>query len=399
MCLAVALTLIQTGCGEPQPKFRIGVSQCSDDAWRSQMNDEIRREMLFHDDAEVEIRSSDDDNDRQIKDIDYFIDNGFDIIIVSPREANAITPVIKKAYDKGIPVIVFDRSINGDSYTSYIKLDNYGIGRAAAEYAVHALGDGPAKIIEIRGLDDSSPAKERHRGFNNVIDSTRDKTVVASVTAGWNETPAYMLTDSLLKLHPDVKLVYAHNDVMALGASKALKKHDRDDVIVLGTDAAPALGITAVADSMIDATFIYPTEGERVIRKAMAILKGENYDRIEDVPAQYAVDRSNADILLKQNKLIADKTHQIEMLKDSQPDTVASPRPEQFPVLCSDNLNTPDNCSNIIDTLPQARPALRAASHREKPAAQRGARPAERTLRTASGGHSLETGVLHQCVA
>lgn len=306
--------MLVVGCGARQTKFHIGVSQCSDDEWRSQMNDEIRREALFHDDADVEIRVSDDDNAKQIADIEYFINNDFDIIIVSPREAKALTPVIRKAYEKGIPVIVFDRAIEGEYYTSFMKLDNEGIGRAAAEYAVQAVHGREGRVIELRGLDDSSPAIERHAGFSKIIDSVDNLTIEASVPAYWKKDAAYNATDSLLNLHPDINLIYAHNDLMAIGAAEAIRKHNLSGITVIGTDAAPALGIKAVADSMIDATFIYPTEGERVIKNALAILKGQHYDRIDLVPAHFAVDASNAGILLRQNQLLADRTGKIEVM-------------------------------------------------------------------------------------
>lgn len=309
-------SMLLTGCGEKTHKYRIGVSQCSDDEWRSQMNSEIRREAMFHEDAEVEIRTSNDDNAKQIADLNYFVENKFDLIIVSPRESHAITPAVRHAYEAGIPVIVFDRAVYGNCYTSFMELDNAGIGRAAARYAAQALGNKDSKVIELRGLDDSSPARDRHNGFTSVIDSLPHLSVAASAMASWKQDPAYRITDSLLKVHPDIRAVYAHNDLMALGASEAIKKHGRRDIIIIGTDAAPSLGIRAVADSLIDATFIYPTEGERVLRLALSILKGEPYPRIDFVPAQYAVDLSNADILLRQNQLLNERTRQLEQVTE-----------------------------------------------------------------------------------
>ena len=106
-------------CGRQGRTYRIGVSQCSDDDWRSKMNEEMQREIMFHPDAELEIRSANDSNEKQIADIQYFLDNRFDIIIAAPNEADAITPIVKKAYESGTPVIVFDRNINGPYYTAY----------------------------------------------------------------------------------------------------------------------------------------------------------------------------------------------------------------------------------------------------------------------------------------
>lgn len=315
--LVACLLLLAPGCTADSPKFKIGVSQCSDDEWRSQMNDEIRREILFHDDAEVEILTADDNNADQIRDIEYFVRHNFDLIIVSPRESKAITPAIREAYEKGIPVIVFDRAVDGPWYTSFMKLDNHGLGAAAADYIGSSTPrSNPVNVLELRGLDGSSPADERHRGFLERIDSFPDINLVSTVNARWKGEPAERYTDSLLRRYPEINLIYAHNDVMALAAARAAKRLGRRDIRILGTDAAPALGIRAVADSMIEATFIYPTEGDRVIRTAMKILHGEPYEKIDNVPARFAVDATNAPLLLRQNELLAQRTHQIEVLTD-----------------------------------------------------------------------------------
>ena len=281
--MITACFLLAAMCGCRREKtYRIGVSQCSQDDWRSKMNEEINREIMFHEDATVEIRSADDDNARQIADIRYFADNGFDIIIVSPNEAAALTPVIKEVYEKGIPVIVFDRNILGDSYTARIGVDDIGLGRSAAHYALSLVRPG-SKALEVYGLRGSTPAEDRHKGFTEEFVSGGG-TVVASEAADWNKEDAVPLVDSLLRRHPEVRLIFAHNDRMAIGASEVARKMGRDSIRIIGIDAAPSIGIQAVADSVIDATFLYPTEGHRLIRTALSILKGEKYDRERRLP-------------------------------------------------------------------------------------------------------------------
>ncbi|MDE5887822.1 MAG: substrate-binding domain-containing protein [Muribaculaceae bacterium] len=305
------------GCSREENTYRIGVAQCSEDEWRSQMNEEIRREILFHDNASVEIRSADDSNERQIADIDYFIDNGFDAIVVAPNEADALTPAVRKAFSKGIPVIVFDRTVNDSSFTTYIELDNAGVGRSAALYAADMVKS-PANIniLEITGLPGSSPAEERHRGFRMTLDSLGYESRVKTLHGDWRAPKAFHLTDSILRVNPDINLIYAHNDVMAISAAKAARTLGREDVIVLGTDAAPSLGIKAVADSLIDATFIYPTVGDRVIKAAIEILEGKDYPRVDHIPSHNYIDRSNADFYLSLNDLLRSKTNQIEQLNE-----------------------------------------------------------------------------------
>lgn len=310
--LWLAALLTAAGCTDSKV-YKIGVSQCSQDDWRSKMNEEINREIMFHEDAVVEIRSADDSNEKQIDDIRYFADNGFDILIVSPNEADALTPVIKEVYESGMPVVIFDRNINGDTYTARIGVDDEALGRSAAHYALHLLGKG-ATAIEIFGLKGSTPAEGRHNGF---VQEFQDNggTVLASVPGNWNKEDAVPVTDSLLNVYPDVDLIYAHNDRMAIGASEVAKRRGLHDIRIIGIDAAPNIGIQAVADSVIDATFLYPTEGHRLIQTALAILKNQPYTKETMLPLSSAVDLSNADILLLQNETLTQETGKMKLLK------------------------------------------------------------------------------------
>jgi len=308
----LGLLFLLTGCSDRRI-YKIGVSQCSQDDWRMKMNDEINREIMFHEDAVVEIRSADDSNTKQIEDIKYFVENGFDIIIVSPNEAAALTPVVKEVYEQGMPVVIFDRNINGDTYTARIGVDDEGLGRSAAHYALHILGEG-AKAIEIFGLKGSTPAEGRHNGFVKEFEDNGG-IILASGPGNWNNEDAMTVVDSLLREYQDVDLIYAHNDRMAIGASEVARRHGRDSIHIIGIDAAPNIGIKAVADSVIDATFLYPTEGHRLIRTALAILKGQPYEKETILPVSSAVDLTNADILLLQNETLNEEAGKMRLLK------------------------------------------------------------------------------------
>lgn len=305
--------LLLSGCGEKKV-YRIGVSQCSSDDWRSKMNDEMLREIMLHDNAEIEIRSADDSNEKQIADIRYFADNGFDIIIASPNEAAPLTPVIKEVYERGIPVIIFDRDIVGDTYTARIGADDYGIGGQAARYGRHLMKGG-VNIIEIQGRKGSTPTEQRHSGFVDAVKGTHGMEIIASEHGDWNMEDAMALVDSLLDVYPQTNMIYAHNDRMAIGASQVARSRGRSDIKIIGIDAAPEIGIRAVADSVIDATFLYPTEGNRVVRTALSILNGEPFERDVVLPLSSAVDKSNADILLLQNEALRDETDKMKTLK------------------------------------------------------------------------------------
>lgn len=310
--LLIIALVFASGCAK-EKAYRIGVSQCSQDDWRTKMNDEIEREIMLHEDATVEIRSADDSNEKQISDIHYFADNGFDIIIVSPNEAAALTPVIKEVYENGIPVIIFDRNIIGDSYTARIGVDDEGLGKSAAHYALHLLGN-DAKALEIYGLPGSTPAEGRHNGFAREF-AAGGGVLVASVPGNWNKDDAKPAIDSVLCANPEIDLIYAHNDRMAIGASETARKLGLHDIKIIGIDAAPNIGIKAVADSIIDATFLYPTEGYRLIRTALAILEGKPYERETVLPVSSAVNLTNADVLLLQNEALKAETDKMKILK------------------------------------------------------------------------------------
>lgn len=309
--LSLLFALLVCSCTQRQ-HYRIGVSQCSDDDWRAKLNGELEREILFHPEAEIVIRSARDSNERQIEDIRYFLDNKFDAIIVAPNEADAITPIISEAYQSGTPVIVFDRSVNGHDYTAFQGADNAAIGRMAAEYIRHLVGP-KARVLEIQGLMGSTPARERFKGFHEALG---DMTVVASQDAAWTYERAEKVTDSLLNLYGDkVDAVYAHNDRMAMAASDVARRRGLD-IKVIGIDAAPGIGLEAVADGTIDATFIYPSDGHRLVRTALNILNEKPYDTLLMLPALSAVDKSNVDLLLNQHEELVEETQHMTQLKN-----------------------------------------------------------------------------------
>lgn len=313
----IILIFLMTGCNGGKV-YKIGISQCSSDDWRSKMNEEIELEAMLHDDVEVEIRSADDNNEKQISDIKYFADHGFDMIIVAPNEAEALTPVVREVYKKGIPIIIFDRNISDTTYTQRIGVDNVGLGQAAAHYAESLFKDS-IRVIEIYGLRGSTPAEERNLGFK---ESLRKGKIISSASADWRQDNAERLADSMLKVHPEVNLIFAHNDRMAIGASNIVKKIGRDDIRIIGIDAAPAIGMKAVSEGVIDATFLYPTQGDRILREGIRILHGEPFDREVMLPLSSAVDKTNADILLLQNEVVIDDTKKVKELKGQLDDFI-----------------------------------------------------------------------------
>lgn len=259
--------LLLTACHASRPHFTVGVSQCSDDAWRQKMNNEMQTEALLYDNLELEIRSAGGDSERQIADIRHFIEQGVDLLIVAPNEAIPVTPVVEEAYARGIPVIVVDRKILSDHYTAYIGADNYRIGKIIGEYVASQLG-GRGEVIELTGLSGSTPAIDRHQGFVNALKNHPGIRVLCSEDAHWLRSDAEVRADSLYRIYPEVDLVFAHNDQMALGAWQAAGHTPGGRTVdVVGIDGlpGPGNGIEMVRSGVFKASFIYPTGGERIM--------------------------------------------------------------------------------------------------------------------------------------
>lgn len=303
-------------CGrDDEKRYKIGVAQCSGDYWREKTNQDLQMELLNHPNVQLDIRNADNDSRRQQEDVRYFINNSYDLIILAPNESEPLVDVVKEAKAKGIPVVTFDRRINSDDFTAHMEVDNYALGKGVVKYA-KTLGNKPLKIIEIRGPESASPAQLRHEGFMDGVKENPNMEVVASVFGEWDYARAEVLTDSLLRIHPEVNLLYAHTDHMALGASEALRKNGRDDVAVIGIDGFPHQGIKGVSDGKLTATFLYPTEGQRLLRIALAVLNGEPYERVTRVSPLSPIDSSNADILLAQDTLLNEETAKITLLNN-----------------------------------------------------------------------------------
>lgn len=309
------LLVFITGCKQDTSHYVIGMSQCSDDSWRHKMNDEILREAKFYDGVLVEIRSAHDDNRKQIEDIRYFIDKKVDLLIVTPNEAAPITPVVEEAFDKGIPVIMVDRKILSDKYTAFMGADNYEIGREVGNYLAAKLG-GKGNIVELTGLSGSTPAMERHQGFMSAISHYPDIHLLAKADAAWEREPGRIIMDSLLRIYPKIDAVYSHNDRIAPGAFEAAQQQGREKGIVfVGIDALPGKGngVELVLDHVLDATFIYPTNGDKVLEMAMNILEKKTFSR-ETTLETAIVDPINASVMKLQTAHIADLDEKIETL-------------------------------------------------------------------------------------
>ncbi len=300
-------------------KFRIGFAQCTgSDLWRKQMLAAMHAELLFHPDIELEYRDAQNDTEKQRRDIEGFIDDKVDLLIVTPNEADAITPSVELAYKKGIPVVMVDRKINSEQYTAYIGADNYEIGKLAGALAAE-ISEGNGTILEVWGLRESSPALERHRGFSDAIAPYPNLKIVASLDGQWEQdTAAHRFRESASIL-PSFNIVYAHNDVMAYSVYTLCQKQGRADSIkFIGVDglSGPGGGLQLVEDKILTATFLYPTGGEEAIRTASNILHGQPYIK-DNILQTTPIDSRNVKVMQLQQMKMEEQRNDIVRLQQN----------------------------------------------------------------------------------
>ena len=341
LCLA-ALLLSACG-GREHRRYVIGVSQCSEDTWRDKLNEELRIAALYYNNVDVRIKSAYDDVRLQTEQIDRFVDEGVDLLIIAPGQVS-ISPAIDRAYKKGIPVIIFDRRTRSNMYTAYIGADNREIGRSMGQYLAGAAKG--CRVVELCGLSSSSPAIERSEGFEkavNAMGGTGNGTnnagsgngksnassisIVKKVHADWTEQGAYRVMDSLLTAGcPPFNCLFAHNDRMAMGARRAVAKHGMDvrKVRFCGIDAMPQQGggMQLVADGVLFASYIYPTRGDEVMQLAMNILEGRPFKR-DNRLSSALVTQDNARVLLMQNDETMRQQERLSTLRNRVDKTAA----------------------------------------------------------------------------
>lgn len=290
-------------------KWRIGFSQVTTiEPWRVQFNKDIKAEAAKHPEVELLISDGEDRTEKQVADVENFIQQEVDALLVSPKESAGLTGVVEKAIDAKIPVFVLDRNVNTDRYTSFIGGDNVLIGRAAGEHAVKLLG-GPGKaqgnVVEIWGNPGTQPAHDRHNGFHEHTDKEPGiKNLLEQQSADWKQDQAYNVMATALRNHEKIDLVYGHNDPMAYGAYLAAKDAGREkEIKFLGIDALPNEGVRWVYNGELAATFLYATPGAEGLRQAIKVLNGEKVQKQITLPTM-VVTKENAAEILKQNGLI-----------------------------------------------------------------------------------------------
>ena len=319
VCIGIILLFgLLASCSQDEKRYRIGVSQCSDDIWRDKQNSELKIGAYFHDNVDLCFAAAYDSDERQIQQIDSLVETGIDLLIVAPNQVSTISPAIDRAYDKGIPVIVFERKTNTKKYTAYMGADNYEMGHLMGEYVATRLHE-RGRIIEVMGLKGSSPAIERHNGFREAIAQHPGIQVIATLQGDWTEPTAYNKVKQWLDKNKGEKidLVFGMNDRTAMGARKAFEEAGSALPLFCGIDGLPGEngGIRLVQDSLLDASYIYPTHGDQLLQLAVDILEGKPYEK-ETKLMSALVTQDNARVLLMESEEIMRQSHNLEQLHE-----------------------------------------------------------------------------------
>jgi signal transduction histidine kinase/DNA-binding response OmpR family regulator len=308
--------MVFTGCkkADKTSQYTIGFSQCvGSDLWRRNMLDEMKMELSLHPDARFIYADADNSSKKQIEQVKQMLDEGIDLLIISPNEAQPLTGIVEQTYNKGIPVIVIDRKTSSDLYTAYVGADNYQIGKMAGEYIGSNL-KGNSNIVEVMGLPGSSPAIERHRGFSDALAKFNNIHIKAQVYGDWLKDHAQK---QLYLVQPDLKTadaLFAHNDVMASASREVLNNlRLNHHVKVLGVDAMPGAGggLQMVASKTIDASLVYPTGGKEAITTAFRILNKEAFAK-ENILQSLVIDSTNVLLMKMQWNKINSQQKDIE---------------------------------------------------------------------------------------
>jgi len=308
------LCAIIVACSERKPNYIIGVSQCSEDIWRDWQNAELRMEANFHEGVELRFAAAHDNSERQIQQIDSLVESGIQLLIVAPNQLSSVSPAIDRAYDKGIPVIVFERKTDSQKYTAFVSADNYEMGRQMGEYIVSRL-NGKGRVMEILGLKGSSPADERHNGFQDALKNSGVE-IVATIQGDWTEPTAYQAVKDYKGDFQSIDLVFGHNDRSAIGARKAFSERDVRLPLFCGIDGLPGEdgGIQQVRDSLLEASYIYPTRGDQLLQLALDILDDKPYPK-ETMLTSALVTHDNAKVLLLESDEVARQSQNLEKLQ------------------------------------------------------------------------------------
>ena len=273
--IAVFVSTVVIGCNSAtkpedgsnsERRYLVIFSQCNNaEPYRAAQNDLMTSLWAEKSDVDFEITDAQQDNSKQISQIETAILRKPDLLIVAPNERGPLTEVMGKAMDAGIKVICLERDVLQPNFTTFIGSDNRKIGRLAGQFVVDYLvkknGSAKGNLVHMRGLLGVEGEINRYGGAQEIIEQHPEIKIVKDPVADWLQSRGRERMAEVLSVEPQIDVVYGHNDPMAIGAYLAAQEVNREDeMIFIGIDAlgGPAGGIRKVMDGVLAASFVYP---------------------------------------------------------------------------------------------------------------------------------------------
>jgi ribose transport system substrate-binding protein len=258
----------------------------ADHGWMAQITAAAKAEAARHKDVKLVVAEGTNDVNLQISQVETFINDKVDAIVLLPFDGAALTPVALKAMDAGIPVINVDREFDSPFAARTTVLgDNYGMGVSAGTYVCQQLGGKKnAVVAEIAGIDSLPLTQDRSQGFKDALKDCGqnvDNRVAAEFTVESGERAA----ENLLQAAPKIDAIWNHDDDQGVGVMAAIKNSGRHEFFLVGgAGSRNVMEQIKAGGSPIKATVVYPsTQGADGVRVARLIAQGKAMSDLAEV--------------------------------------------------------------------------------------------------------------------
>jgi len=301
LILAILASVLAAGCqrgggGEEGggPRIGLSISTLNNPYFVTLRNG--AQDAAKKDGAQLIISDAQNDAATQQDDVQNYVTQQVDAILVNPVDSESIVPAIQAANQADIPVIALDRGASGGEIATLIVSDNVEGGRMAGKELIELVGSGP--VAQLEGIPGASPTRDRGQGFEEVINGQDAVELVASQTANFVREEGLTVTENILQSNPEIKGIFAQNDEMALGAVRALKNRAGTDVKIVGFDGVEE-ALKAVQSGKMNATVAQQPDriGSLGVENAIKVVDGESVEKNIPVPVKLVTKENVSEFL------------------------------------------------------------------------------------------------------
>jgi ribose transport system substrate-binding protein len=276
LCIGLAASALAA-----DKKYVVGFAQDTlNQPWRAYQAKVVERELKKLPNVTPIITDGQGRSERQIANIEDMVTKGVDLLIVSPKEEGALTPVVSQAHKKNIPVVLIDRGVTGEDYRVWVKGDNYRIAAITADYIAERFtkkfGKPQGNVVVIEGVPGSTTAVERAAGFKQrIAEKYPGIKIIASQPADYRRDKAMQVMEDFLQAFPKIDAIFTHADEMTMGALYAIENAKRRNEIVITSVNGTMEAIKAIMDGRMDASPLYSNCATRGVEIGMKMLAGQ----------------------------------------------------------------------------------------------------------------------------